>query len=199
MSSRRPLGKFSLGVILVVGSAAGVVALVSDASKSTEVLVASVSIAPGEEISRSNVEVQRVPVSPLWGDFASPAELNAGLSATETIDEGSVLPLGSLDTDVVSDDSVVTLSLSVGDPQWLTIGSLVEVWVAPPGDENSFEVPFVVAPQAVIIDVRLEEGFAADSSASTVDVSVPRRTLPGIVHALANDFFLYLTPIPGGQ
>ena len=199
MNSRRPLGKLSFGFILVAGSAAGVAAIVSDASQTSEVLVASVSIAPGEEISRSNAEIQLVPVSPLWGDFASPHELDVGLIAREVIDEGSVIPVRSLDKNVVSDDSVVTLSLSVGKPQWLTIGAPVEVWVVPPGNENSFEVPFIVAPQAVIIDVRVEEGFAADSRASTVDVLVPRRSLPGIIHALANDFFLHLTPIPGGQ
>lgn len=191
--SWRPL----LGVVLIAISATSVALIVSSSRQVSEVLVAARSIAPGEEVSRENTEILEVPLSPVWDTFASSQDAHAGLSSTVLLNEGDVIPLSGLASETLSDDAVVSVLLSVGSPRWLAPGSAVDVWVAAPGGENSFLVPFIAADGAVIVDVRREEGFAADSQSSQVDVAIPRRSLPGMVHALANNYFIYVTPQRG--
>jgi hypothetical protein len=53
----------------------------------------------------------------------------------------------------------------------------------------------VLSPEVIIDRVAAEDGFAADNTVSLVDVRVPIRDLPGAIHAVANNYFVYLTPV----
>jgi hypothetical protein len=46
----------------------------------------------------------------------------------------------------------------------------------------------------VVLAVSTDDGFAADATTSQVDLLVSRRALPGILHAIANNFHISLTP-----
>ena len=70
------------------------------------------------------------------------------------------------------------------------------LWVAPPASENSFSAPFVLSGNVVIESVMRDEGFAVDGSHSQVNILMSPQDVPGVVHALANRYFLYLVPEP---
>ena len=90
---------------------------------------------------------------------------------------------------------MLTVSQTVGQPQWLAPGQVVQIWVAPPVSENSFSAPFVLSPEAVIARVSQDEGFAANGRESLIDIRVPSRDVPAMIHALANEYFVHLAPV----
>lgn len=55
------------------------------------------------------------------------------------------------------DDSMITLTLSVGSPPWLAPGQRAQLWVAPPLSENAFSSPFLLSPEVIIDRVVSEE------------------------------------------
>ena len=65
--------------------------------------------------------------------------------------------------------------------------------------ESAFSSPFVLSNEVVIDRVAFDDGFAADAQLSHVDIRIVNRDVPGAIHALANSYFLYLTPIGGVQ
>ena len=68
------------------------------------------------------------------------------------------------------------------------------LWVAPPASENSFSAPFVLSGNVLIESVNKDDGFAADGAFRQVNIVVAHQDVPGVVHALANKYFLYLVP-----
>jgi hypothetical protein len=105
-----------------------------------------------------------------------------------------MVPKNSVSATPLSDSSVVSIQLAVGRPEWLQPGATATFWVQPPSAENSFGEPFVLAPAVVVLAFSTEDGFAADAMTSQVDLLVSRRALPGILHAIANNFHISLTP-----
>jgi hypothetical protein len=154
-------------------------------------------VAAGQSIGPSGVQALTVPDDPVFNTYAGPPDFALSPITARSLGVGQLIPLGALGSEALSDDSVVTLELSIGEPEWLMAGALTELWVASPGAENSFLAPFVLSPEVRILRVSKDEGFAADTLTTRVDVLVPRRYLPGVIHALANRYFLHLSPVNG--
>jgi hypothetical protein len=202
-SAARPSRRFRrssktlVGIALVVASVAGVGAIVSNFSKTRVIAITLGEVAAGQSIDASDVQALTVMDDPLFNNYATPQDFVSSPISARSLGAGQLIPLGALGSEVLSDDSVVTLELSIGEPEWLKAGALTELWVAAPGAENSFLAPFVLSPQLRILRVSKDEGFAADTLTTRVDVLVPRRYLPGVIHALANRYFLHLSPLSG--
>jgi hypothetical protein len=194
-TSRLPWARSALGGALVVGSVAGVLYTLTTGSETTTVVVANTPLAVGALLAEADTRFVDVPLHPLFDVALDPASLAGSLFVTSPIAEGSVIPHSAVSPTAPSDDTTVTLQLSVGQPAWLRAGAVAELWVAPPEGANGFGAPFVVSPQVAITAVSRDDGFAADALASRVDVLVPRRDLPSVIHALANGFYVQLTPV----
>lgn len=197
MDVRRIPWRAVVGAGLVASAVAGVSVVLEGASSTTSVLQVVREIPAGHVIDEGELQIIEIPAGPHLDAYLTPADYVAGLRAQSALSPGELIPRGALVREPVSDDSVVTIELAIGMPDWLVSGALVEVWVAPQAGENSYREPFVLAPRVRIVRVRQDEGFAADTVTSRVDVLVPRRHLPGIVHALANRHFLVLSPHQG--
>jgi hypothetical protein len=188
-----------IGIFLVAASVIGVGAVINYSLTTRVVAITTKEIIAGQSLGASDVLLLSVLHDPVFDSYATPGDLVDAPIALRALGAGQLIPLGSLGREVISDDSVVTLELSIGEPEWLRAGALTELWVAPPGAENSFLAPFVLAPEVRILRVSKDEGFAADTLSTRVDVLVPRRYLPGTIHALANRYFLHLSPTAGLQ
>lgn len=196
-TSRSPWARSALGGLLVVGSVTGVLYTLTTGSETTTVIVANTPLTVGALLGEADTRSVDVPLHPLFDVALGPASLAGPLFVTSPVAEGSVIPEGAVSPTAPSDDTTVTLQLSVGQPAWLRPGAVAELWVAPPEGANGFGAPFVVSPQVAITAVSRDDGFAADALASRVDVLVPRRHLPSVIHALANGFYVQLTPVTG--
>ena len=197
--SRRQLLRLSLGLFLVVCSTLATSWVIRGDQETELVAVAQVPIPAGMQVSAEGVEYVKVPLAPPFAGFLSEEELASKLSlVTRTaVPAGAFLTDEALVDATALDESIVTLSLNLGSPSWLVSGSKAQLWVAAPMSESAFSSPFVLSNEVVIDRVAFDDGFAADGQLSHVDIRIVNRDVPGAIHALANSYFLYLTPVGG--
>jgi hypothetical protein len=194
LSARTPWVRAAIGGILVVGSIIGVMGALSGTRETQSVLVSNSALAPGTGLRDADVSVVEVPRNAVFDGYAGPQELEGSLFVSSPVGPGSMIPKNSVSATALSDSSVVSVQLAVGRPEWLQPGATATFWVQPPSAENSFGEPFVLAPAVVVLAVSTDDGFAADAMTSQVDLLVSRRALPGVLHAIANNFHISLTP-----
>jgi hypothetical protein len=193
----RRLARTLLGVSLVVSSVAVVGFVTNDRSDSQLVLSAKNALVVGQIMGVDDVVEVRVPNAAPFDLYLKSTDLVPDSYPARSLEPGELIPRSALVTKKPHDDAVVTLELRVGSPAWLRSGVVAELWVSPHSANNSFAPPFVVSPEVVVVAVSREDGFAADQTTSRVDVLVPRRHLPAVLHALANKHMIHLTGVRG--
>jgi len=188
------------GVVLVIAGVAGTVAVVSWMDQANPYLAVARDMVDGDIIAPDDLVVVYLhgrsgPLPYLTGDSSDSL---VGQALTHPVGSGQLLSSSAVSPPEATDTTTVTLSLGIRGAGWLHPGARVDVWVSPSADQGLFGPPRVVAPGAVISQIRGEEGFASDPSAVNVDVVVHRRNVAAVVAALANNFPLALTPVAGG-
>lgn len=194
---RGPWARSALGGVMVVGSVVGVFHTLEGSNETMTVLVAATPLVPGARVSEGDVNAVSVPLHTVFDGALMPSDLTGAMFVTRPVPQGQVVSRESISRVAPNDDTTVTLELAIGRPVWLRAGAVAELWVSPPQGANGFGSPFVVSPSVVVTSVSSDDGFAADALSARVDVLVPRRDLPSVVHALANGFFIALTPVSG--
>lgn len=192
---RAPWVRSALGGLLVVGSVAGVFQTLNSGSETMTVLVANAPLVQGTLLDDGDISAISVPAHAVFDGALQPADVSGRLFLTSPVAAGGIIPRAFVSSAPDSDDTTVTVELAVGQPVWLRPGAVAELWVSPPEGANGFGAPFVVSPTVVLTAVTRDEGFAANALSSRVDILIPRRDLPGVIHALANGFFITLTPV----
>lgn len=193
----RQLARTLLGVSLVVSSVAVVGFITHDRSDTQLVVAAKNALVVGQLVGVDDVVEVRVPTTASFDLYLRGFDLIPDSYLGRSLEPGELIPRSALVSQKPHDDAVVTLELHIGSPAWLRSGVVAELWVSPHGPNNSFAPPFVVSPEVVVVAVSREDGFAADQTTSRVDVLVPRRHLPEVLHALANKHTIHLTGVRG--
>ncbi|MFT6973863.1 MAG: hypothetical protein ACJAV4_001100 [Pontimonas sp.] len=185
-----------MGAVLIVSSVAGAYVVLEGRSETQSVVIAAKDLMVGDTVSTEDISLASVPPTEALGVYLTSPEWGGteGLVLKRPIRRGELFTRADFGEPTRSDDSIVTITLTIGTPAWLRAGRVVQLWVAPPAPENSFSAPFVLSPEVIIDQVTPEEGFAADGASSRIDLRIPARDVPGVVHALANAYFLHLTP-----
>ena len=192
----RVLIQGGLGVVLVAGSVIAVAALIDEGGDTRTIAVLGSDVSAGVGVTDLSIDFVAVP-----GNLPSLPSLTGGdidglatMVTNRPLRAGDVLSARDFSLPVNRDGSGMTIDLSIGEPAWLTPGRRVVLWVAPPASENSFSAPFVLSGNVLIESVSKDEGFAADGAFRQVNIVVAHQDVPGVVHALANKYFLYLVP-----
>jgi len=192
----RVLIQGGLGVVLVAGSVIAVAALIDEGGDTRTIAVLGSDVSAGVDVTDLSIDFVAVP-----GNLPSLPSLTGGdidglatMVTNRPLRAGDVLSARDFSLPVNRDGSGMTIDLSIGEPAWLTPGRRVVLWVAPPASENSFSAPFVLSGNVLIESVSKDEGFAADGAFRQVNIVVAHQDVPGVVHALANKYFLYLVP-----
>jgi len=195
--SRGNISRAALGAALVGASVFGVVVMLESGSTTSSFAVASREGGAGSALGVDGVAFVELGDSPALDQYLREGEWGSieGLVLTHPVRPGELLARENFVEPSVRDDGVVTIELSVGAPGWLVPGNRAELWVGPPASENSFSAPFVLSPEVIIDSVTFDDGFASDAATSRVDLRLPRRDIPSVVHAIANRYFLHLTPV----
>jgi hypothetical protein len=192
----RVLIQGGLGAVLVAGSVIAVAALINEGGDTRTIAVSGSDVSAGVGVTDLSIDFVEVP-----GNLASLPSLTGGdidelatMVTNRPLRAGDVLSARDFSLPLNSEGSGMTIDLSIGEPAWLTPGRRVVLWVAPPASENSFSAPFVLSANVLIESVSKDEGFAADGAFRQVNIVVAHQDVPGVVHALANKYFLYLVP-----
>lgn len=182
-----------LGILLVVGSVAGVVALVSATSTTTPVLAAARPLAPGEVISADDVEVVDVRLGASSDGYL--AELPAGVVATRVVGEGELIPVDAVGSGDGVRLAAVVLAVDGDLAEAVAPGALVDVWAARAQEGGGFGPPAVIASGATVVRLVASESVVTGGRTTGVEVLVPRPRLARVLEAVANADAVSLVPL----
>jgi hypothetical protein len=199
-----------LGVLLVVGSVAGVFGVVAAADRRVVVYVASAALSPGDRVDTHDVVERSVALDGADRLYLARGDIPAaGLIVTQPVAKGQLLPVSSFGTieGVRSTSLVVQLATRVSGA--VTPGAVVDLWsapqdsgpVTPEGDPDATATaaatpgPAVLVGGAIVVRILDASGnFAVDSKGSTVEVLVPRSKVARVLQAIVDGDSLAMVP-----
>lgn len=192
--------RLAIGLVLVLGSVGGVVAIVSVADETVQVYAATDALTPGDRITAGDLAVRNVRLDAASGLYLTPDDVPAdGLIVARTVARGELVPaaaIGSVDglrlTSVVLD---VRGALS-GSVQ---PGATVDVWAAVARQGGGFEPPAAIVPGATVVDLLASDSLVSGAQTTGVEVLVPKDTLARLLEAVAGDAAISIVPagLPG--
>jgi hypothetical protein len=188
------------GILLVLASAAGVVALVSSLDNSVAMYVAKDDISLGEKVDPSRLSVVEVRLDGTADGYATAAGgIREGSQANTLIKAGELVPLRALAMPDAAGRKPVTIELQQSLPQAIAVGSRVDVWSgAKEASTNSYAQPELLLPGAEVSALRpLESGFGGTAGV-VVEVLVDDEKLGELLNALANEARITVVHNPTG-
>lgn len=176
-----------LGLVLVLGSVAGVVALVDRADQTTDVYAAARNIPVGSTLSTDDLTVIRVRLGNLQETYLTPSTgIPKGAVATSLLREGELVSRADLGTPVDLFRKPVGLRIEDPLPSGTGPGARVDVWAATPDGRNGFGKPQMVLEAAEISELTVSESALGATRTTEILVLVEDPDLPALLGALAN-------------
>ena len=187
--------RFAIGIVLVLVSVLGVVAVVSAADSSVFVYSARSSLSPGDRVHASDVDARSVRLGSLGSRYLVDGDIpRTGFVVTRAISAGELIPASAVG-DVVG-SAVASIVVSVGGELARSVGdgSVVDLWCAKETDDSVFGPPAVLVASATVVRVIAADGMIADRSQQSVELLVPRTKTAAVLEAIANTDALSLVP-----
>lgn len=176
-----------IGLLLVLASVAGVVALVGTADRTTEVYAAREPIAVGEKLTRDRLTTVRVRLDDIESGYVTAeAGVPEGKVAVQRIGRNQLLPLESLGTADTLDRKPVAITVEETLPTQAVAGSRVDVWVALPDARNGFAEPQLLLPGAEIAEITPGTSALGATKSTVLLVLVTDSQMPRLLGAQAN-------------
>jgi hypothetical protein len=189
-----------IGIVLVIGSVAGVVAIVSAGDRRVSVYAAASSLSPGAVVQPEDLLVRQVSLDQSDDLYLAPGDLpDDGLVAITAIRVGELVPLSAVGSTQGNRSTSLVLALAGRVSAAVVSGALVDVWSAPSltgevGSVGAFGPPIVLTADAVVVRVVEDDGLASASDGDAVEVLVPRVRIARLLQAIANGDALAIVP-----
>lgn len=182
-------GRLIFGLLLILASVAGIVALISALERTEPMLVPTTNITVGEELDASKFKVVEARLDDLSDAYLmTNHSFEDGARAGTLLRAGELVPVHAVMKTDGSGAKPVTIDLDHTLPQAVTPGSRVDVWsAAKNGPGNTYEVPELLLDSSEVTAVRAAEGNFSSSTKATLEVMVPDSVLQDLLEALAND------------
>lgn len=190
-----------VGVILVVLSVTGVVALMQAADSRQGYWAASVDVVPGAHASAEDFHIVQASMSEssdqYWG---AEQQLPPQFLVSSTIRQGELLPTREVAESDPDGRQQVGVRVSEDMPSSVTIGSRADVWVALAGsDGRGFETPTKMVGNAEVVGLDDNTSAFAAADTTTVYLMLSDEALPLVLDAQANGAQVSLVPTTGGN
>lgn len=178
-----------LGILIVLASVVGIVALTSSLDRTTPMYSAKADISLGEEITAEKLNIVNVKLDDLEARYvpADPVLLD-GTRANSLVRSGQLLPRSALGLDDGTNRRPVSVDLPDALPEAITSGAHVDVWVSlKDRSANSYAPPTLLLPSAEVT-ARTERATGFGGTAGTlVEILVVDTKLADLLQAMAND------------
>ncbi|MFK0401572.1 SAF domain-containing protein [Microbacterium sp. NPDC090225] len=191
--------RFLIGIALVGLSITGVWLIVSSADSATPVLQADRTIVQGETITAADFRVVDVSLGTSTDDYLQPQDLGSGQVAARTIEEGELVPHTASGTAADSRSTTLVVESSIGIPEGVDAGTVVELWQAPLlEDGRAHDAPRILVADAIVAEVIDSEGMLS-ASRSAVEIVIDRADVADVLAAISGDAALSVVPVGAGS
>lgn len=193
--TRRIDSRLIIGILLVLGSMAGVAGIVLASHNTRTVYVASDNLAPGEPLTEDRLALAEVRVDDTSALYLGPDRLPTEPTViTRAVGAGELIPLSALGAaDQTTASVVVTLTSS--PPSGVDAGSRVELWVALPGERaGDYAEPSVVVPDATVVQ-RLDSDRLVGAATVELELQVPKSELQQVLAATTAEARMHVVPL----
>lgn len=176
-----------IGILLVLASVAGVVALVGNAAKTVPMYVARDALVVGQKINADSFTIVHVQLGDVSGKYLDPGEeLGRNAVAVRMVPQGEIVPRTSIGHTDALDRKPVSVTIDEPLPKEVTVGSHVDVWVALPDERNGFESPILMLPGAEVAALNAAASSLGSSKNMQLMVLVTDDQMPKFLGAVAN-------------
>lgn len=176
-----------LGILLVLGSVAAVVALVDSADRTTEVYAVRQDLPPGTPIRAENLSAVAVRLGSTEGLYLPvTAGVPADAVAGSMLRKGELVARSALATTDSLDRKPVGLRVNDPLPASTEAGSRVDIWAAMPNAGNGFDEPEQLIEAAEISELTVADSALGAGRSTELLVLVKDTDLPLLLSALSN-------------
>ncbi|MGJ3188769.1 SAF domain-containing protein [Paenarthrobacter sp. FR1] len=176
-----------IGILLVLVSIVGVIAIVGTADRTTQVYAAREDIAVGQRVTKADLSVVNVRLDDVESGYLTvEGGLDEGKVALQRVAKNQLVPRENLGMADALNRKPVAISLEEELPAQAVPGARVDVWVAMPGSNSSFDKPQLLLPGAEIAQVTEGSSTLGSSRTTVVMVLVTDEQMPRMLGAQAN-------------
>jgi hypothetical protein len=196
--ARRTLldARFLVGIVLVLGSVAGVTAIVGAVDRTTEVYAAARPLAVGEVVTVEDLVVTPVRLGDAGDRYLSGGALPGdGLVVTRTVGRGELVPASAVGDRASADLSSVVIPVTGQLASGIEAGAVADLWTASVTDDG-YGPPSVLVAGAEIVRTVDGGGLLGSAKGPTaVELLVPSQRVARVLQAIANEDSLSLVPV----
>jgi hypothetical protein len=176
-----------VGMLLVLASVAGVVALVDSADKTVPAYVARDALVVGQTVTEDSFDVVRVRLGELDGKYLDPGgALPTHAVAVRMVPKGELVPASSIGGTDALDRKTASVTVSEPLPKEVVAGSHVDVWVALPDERNGYREPVLMLPGAEVAALNDSSTSLGAGRTTQLMVLVTDVQMPQFLGAVAN-------------
>lgn len=194
-----------VGVLLVLVSTVTGAVVVARADDRVPVYAARAHVGPGEEVTPDDLVVVDVQLGDAAGRYvAADAPVAAGTFALRALTPGELVPTSALGPASVVDVQQLALLVDATAAAALSRGSVVDVYVNRPAEDDGVGIPRFEGPERVLESVAVVGVAAEDAVLGGADqtravrVMVPRDAVRDLVADVDLGARITLVPVPGG-
>jgi hypothetical protein len=189
-----------IGLVLVIGSVAAVVGIVSTADETVEVYSARSPLVPGDRVELADLDTSNVRLSGVGSLYLLPGDVpDGGFVVTRAVSEGELIPASAMGS--VTGLRLTSLVLDVNGALAASIepGSTVDVWSSREVENGQFGPPGVIVSGATVVRLVQSETIVAGGESVAVEVLVPKARVARVLEAVSNMDAMSIVPadIPG--
>lgn len=176
-----------IGILMVLASVAGVVALVGNAEKTVPMYAAKEALVVGQRIDADSFHVVQVQLGAVDAKYLKPEAVLAPNSVVvRMVAKDELVPRSSIGHTDALDRKPASVSVDEPLPKEVVVGSHVDVWVSLPDERNGFLAPVLMLPSAEV--AALNEGASSLGAGRNVAlmVLVTDEQMPKFLGAVAN-------------
>ena len=176
-----------LGILLVLASTAGVVALVGAADQTTQVFAVDETIPLGTPVTAEDFVAMPVRLGDVSASYLPVAEgIPERAVASSLLRKGELLARSDLGRADQLDRKPVGLRVQDPLPAGTQAGSRIDVWSAMPDDRNGFKEPKQILTAAEISELTIDESVLGANRATQILVLVEEDDLASLLSAQSN-------------
>jgi hypothetical protein len=188
--------RFVVGLVLVLASTGGVVALLRSEDSSVVVMAAGAPLDAGRTVHASDLVPVRVRMDAAADLYAAPDAVD-GLVVTRFVGAGELVPRSSLSSADARTTASVVIPTAAGADHLVAPGTVVDVWAAAPkgSGTNTYDAPRVNVSGATVARVIQPQGFVADQDHTQVQLTVPRQDVAAVIASTDERDQITLVPV----